>query len=181
MSAAPLCPLCSEILPCDCAAPTTPDGRALRSAFGRFATGVTVVTAISPAGEPVGITVNSFSSVSLDPPLVLWSLGNAAGDFDAFWRADFYCINVLAAAQVDISNRFACRGENRFADLDWRPGLGGAPVLAGCSANFEVSNTLQHEGGDHYIFVGRVERFTADGLREPLLFCDGRYQRLVRD
>ncbi|MGE5386182.1 MAG: flavin reductase family protein [Betaproteobacteria bacterium] len=181
MSAAPLCPACSEILPCDCPEPATPDGRALRNAFGRFATGVTVVTAISASGEPVGITVNSFSSVSLDPPLVLWSLGQAAGDFDTFWRADFYCINVLSADQVEISNRFACRDDDRFAGLVWRPGLGGVPVLDGCCASFEVRNTLQHEGGDHYIFVGQVERFSADGVREPLIFCDGRYQRLACD
>jgi flavin reductase (DIM6/NTAB) family NADH-FMN oxidoreductase RutF len=178
MSETPLCPLCSEILPCDCPPPTTPDGRALRSAFGRFATGVTVVTALSPAGAPVGITVNSFASVSLDPPMLLWSLGQVAGDFDAFWRADFYCVNVLSAAQEDISNRFACRGDDRFAGLEWRPGLGGAPVLAGCCANFEVRNTLQHKGGDHYIFVGRIERFTADPNHAPLLFCDGSYRRL---
>ena len=166
----------------DCTTPPAElDSRALRDTLGRFATGVTVVTALDPDGHPIGLTVNSFAAVSLEPPLVLWSLANGSHNFAAFQRASHHCINVLAADQVDISNRFATWPADRFAGLRWQPGCGGAPVIDGCCAWFEVKNATQHAGGDHLIFVGQVERFRQLSDAAPLLFHGGRYRFLAED
>lgn len=156
-----------------------PDSRALRNALGRFATGIAVVTAIDPDGHPVGLTVNSFSAVSLNPPLVLWCLGNGSNNLEAFRRASHYAINILAAGQQDLSNRFATWPTDRFAGQPWQPGLGGAPVFPGCCATFEVANESEHAGGDHTIFVGRVERYAETADLEPLLFYGGGYRWLA--
>ena len=160
--------------------PTLPEdaGRPLRTALGRFATGVTVVTAIDPDGHPIGLTVNSFAAVSLTPPLVLWSLHNDSHNFPAFKAVRHYCVNVLAVDQEDISNRFATWPIDRFANLAWQPGLGGAPVLAGCCAWFEVANQSQVPAGDHHTFFGLIERYTTDLERLPLIFHGGKYARL---
>lgn len=158
--------------------PAEPD-RALRTALGRFATGVTVVTAIDTDGHPIGLTVNSFAAVSLEPPLVLWSLHNSSHNFAAFKRVEHYCINVLAADQQAISNRFATWPVDRFANLPWQPGLGGAPVLEGCCAWFEVANHSQIPAGDHHTFFGQIERFRADTAKAPLVFFGGQYQVLT--
>ena len=174
------CPAASAAAAGDCAAPSGDvDSRALRDTLGRFATGVAVVTAIDPDGHPIGLTVNSFAAVSLEPPLVLWSLANGSHNFAAFQRASHHCINILAADQVDLSNRFATWPTDRFAGLHWQPGCGGAPVIAGCSAWFEVANETRHVGGDHLIFVGRVERFRQGDATAPLLFHGGRYRFLA--
>ena len=157
------------------------DNRALRNALGRFATGVAVVTAIDPDGHPVGLTVNSFSAVSLKPPLVLWCLDNTSHNLAAFRRAGHHAINVLAAGQLDLSNRFATWPVDRFAGLHWHPGFGGAPLLPGCCASFEVANEDAHPGGDHTIFVGRVERFGEAPAMAPLLFHAGQYRALIED
>ncbi len=155
------------------------DCRAFRDALGSFATGVAVVTAQGPDGQPIGLTVNSFSAVSLQPPLVLWSLAMATNTLEAFRRASHYGVNVLAANQEDISNRFATWPTDRFAGLPWRAGLGGAPILEGVCAHFEVRNDHQYPGGDHLIFVGEVQRFAQDAAAVPLLFHRGRYRVLV--
>jgi len=155
------------------------DGRALRDALGAFATGVAVVTAIDPDGRPIGLTVNSFAAVSLSPPLVLWSLAGGSQNFEAFRRASHHCINILAADQMDLSNRFATWPTDRFAGLHWHAGCGGAPLLDGCCAWFEVRNDTQHAGGDHLIFVAQVERFRQVAAVEPLLFHGGRYRFLA--
>lgn len=157
-----------------------PDDRTLRTALGCFATGVTVVTAIAPNGKPIGLTVNSFASVSLDPPLILWSLAHIASDFEAFRQASYYCVNILSEAQTDISNRFASKVDDRFAGIDWQPGLAGSPVLANCVASLQVLNEVQYPGGDHLIFVGRVEQFAYNSDIDPLLFQGGRYGTLRR-
>lgn len=157
------------------------DSRALRNAFGRFATGVTIVTALDQEGQPVGLTVNSFSAVSLQPPLVLWCLDNASHNLEAFRHASHHAINVLAAGQVDLSNRFATWPVDRFVGLPWQPGAGGAPLFPGCSASFEVVNEASYPGGDHTIFVGRVEKFSEAGDLAPLLFHVGRYRALSED
>ena len=157
------------------------DSRALRNAFGRFATGVTVLTTIDPDGLPVGLTVNSFSAVSLTPPLVLWCLDNASHNLEAFRRASHHAINVLTAEQVDISNRFATWPVDRFAGLSWAAGAGGAPLLPDCCARFEVANEAAYPGGDHTIFVGRVVRFEEDSAKTPLLFHAGRYRLPAED
>ena len=155
------------------------DNRALRNALGRFATGIAVVTAIDPDGHPIGLTVNSFSAVSLNPPLVLWCLDNGSHNLEAFRRASHHAITILAADQQDLSNRFATWPTDRFAGLPWQPGLGGAPLLPGACASFEVANETAHLAGDHTIFIGRVERFTEAPDRAPLLYFGGGYRHLA--
>ncbi|MDD5250918.1 MAG: flavin reductase family protein [Rhodocyclaceae bacterium] len=146
----------------------------LRVALGQYATGVAIVTTVDADGRPMGLTVNSFASVSLDPPLVLWSLGRGSACVPSFKACSHFVVNVLAADQVELSNRFAAAALDKFAHLQWQPGLGGAPLLPGCCARFECSSEARHAGGDHLIFVGRVERFDREE-RPPLVFHGGRY------
>lgn len=155
------------------------DSRALRNALGRYATGVTIVTAIDPDGHPIGLTVNSFAAVSLEPALVLWCLDNKSHNLAAFCKASHHAINVLAVDQQDLSNRFATWPTDRFAGLPWHGGAGGAPLFAGCCASFEVANVTQHASGDHTIFIGSVERFSETPDLAPLLFHAGRYRELA--
>ena len=152
--------------------------QALRAALGRFATGVTIITCLDGRGEAVGLTANSFASLSLDPPLVLWSLRKASASRPAFEAARHFAINVLAETQVDLSRRFASAAvPDKFAEGAWAPGLGGVPVLAGCAAVFECQAEACHDIGDHLLFIGRVHRL-ADVAVPPLLFQGGHY-RLV--
>jgi flavin reductase (DIM6/NTAB) family NADH-FMN oxidoreductase RutF len=151
------------------------DAQQFRAALGMFATGVTVVTVRSADGELVGLTANSFNSVSLDPPLVLWSLAQRAGSMPVFTRGSHYAINILAADQKELAQRFAMRDIDRFAGVAWREGAGGAPVLDGAVAVFECANRSRYEEGDHVIFVGEVERCTARPGAQPLIFHGGRY------
>jgi flavin reductase (DIM6/NTAB) family NADH-FMN oxidoreductase RutF len=151
---------------------STPD---FRAALGMFATGVTIVTARRPDGSLVGLTANSFNSVSLDPPLVLWSLSRNAGSMPVFERGSHYAINILAAEQHVLAERFASKTADRFADVPFREGAGGAPVLEGAAAVFECFNRSQYEEGDHVIFVGEVERCTWRPGLPPLIFHGGRY------
>ena len=146
-----------------------------RAALGMFATGVTIVTARAADGTPVGLTANSFNSVSLDPPLVLWSLARSAGSMPAFERGSHYAINILAADQHALAERFASHSFDRFADLAFRTGAGGAPVLDGAAAVFECFNRSRYEEGDHVIFVGEVERCEWRAGAQPLIFHGGRY------
>ncbi|HEX8963769.1 MAG TPA: flavin reductase family protein [Rhodocyclaceae bacterium] len=150
------------------------DPIALRNALGQYATGVAVVTTLDAAGRPAGLTVNSFASVSLDPPLVLWSLALTSACLPAFEACSHFAVNVLTAEQAALSNRFASVGIDRFDGVAWTPGLGGVPVLDGAGAVFECCSEARHAGGDHTIFIGRVERF-AHGEAAPLLFHAGRY------
>ncbi|WP_395142586.1 flavin reductase family protein [Schlegelella aquatica] len=146
-----------------------------RQALGMFATGVTVVTARDADGRLIGLTANSFNSVSLEPPLVLWSLALRAGSMPVFARGSHYAINILAADQVELAERFASKNVDRFAGVAWRPGLAGAPVLEGAAAVFECFNRSQYEEGDHVIFVGEVEHCTRREGASPLIFHGGRY------
>ena len=146
-----------------------------RSALGMFATGVTIVTARGADGAPVGLTANSFNSVSLEPPLVLWSLARSAGSMPAFERGSHYAVNILAADQHALAERFASKSVDRFADVMFREGAGGAPVLEGAAAVFECFNRSRYEEGDHVIFVGEVERCTFNAGATPLIFHGGRY------
>jgi flavin reductase (DIM6/NTAB) family NADH-FMN oxidoreductase RutF len=157
------------------------DSRALRNALGRFATGVAIVTAIDSEGHPIGLTVNSFSAVSLEPALVLWCLDNASHNLAAFRQASHHVINILSAEQMDLSNRFATWPIDRFVGLNWHAGLGGAPVFPDCCATFEVANTTQQVAGDHTIFIGQVERFTETANLAPLLFHAGQYAKIAKD
>jgi flavin reductase (DIM6/NTAB) family NADH-FMN oxidoreductase RutF len=165
------------------AAPATADAlpviepRALRGVLGRFATGVTIVTCLDAAGTPIGLTANSFNALSLDPPLILWSLRQASPSLPAFREARHFVINILAESQVELSRRFASPVTDKFAEGLWNPGLGGAPVLAGAAAVLECERSVQHEAGDHVLFIGRVLRL-ADLATPPLLFHGGHYHML---
>lgn len=145
-----------------------------RRALAQFATGVTVVTTRDGHGHPVGLTVNSFNSVSLDPPLVLWSLALKSGSLAAFDACTHYAVNVLAGNQLEVARRFAIRGANRFGTDDWHEGPHGVPLLDGCVATLVARNRSRHSEGDHVILVGEVVQFAAPG-GEPLVFHDGRY------
>jgi flavin reductase (DIM6/NTAB) family NADH-FMN oxidoreductase RutF len=146
-----------------------------RSALGMFATGVTVVTGRDVNGVRIGLTANSFNSVSLTPPLVLWSLARVAGSMPAFSRGSHYAINILAAEQRDLAERFASKAPDRFAGLALREGIGGAPIIEGAAAVFECFNRSRYEEGDHVIFVGEVERCQRREGAQPLIFHGGRY------
>lgn len=150
------------------------DGKALRNAFGRFATGVTIITARDAAGRPLGMTANSFTSLSLDPPLVLWSLARTSSNLEAYRQAPNFAINVLSLEQEALCHRFASRVEgDRFEGMALAPGLLDAPLLQGALAHFECRKWAEYEVGDHIAFVGQVERFdTTPG--DPLLFNAGR-------
>ncbi len=152
----------------------TVKGVEFRNALGHFATGVTVVTTLDGRGEPVGITANSFNSVSVDPPMVLWSIARESGKRSVFESSDNFVVNVLSDGQVDISRRFARSGKSRFTNIDWQPGLAGLPLLPDCAARFECRKVYQYDGGDHIIIVGEVEQFDETG-REALVFHRGRY------
>lgn len=152
------------------------DTRRLRSALGRFATGVTIITTRSPEGKAEGLTVNSFGSLSLDPPMVLWSLRRGAPCQPSFARSGYFAVNVLAEEQGHLSRHFATPAPNKFADVEHSSGFGGCPILPGNLAQFECRTDQQIEAGDHVIFIGRVERFHfRDG--DPLIFSAGRYCR----
>ena len=140
-----------------------------------FATGVTIVTARTATGELVGLTANSFNSVSLNPPLVLWSLAQAAGSMVALSTGSHYAINILAADQIALAERFASKGEDRWKDVVFSEGAGGAPLLSGAAATFECFNRSRYEEGDHVIFVGEVERCSHRAGAAPLLFHGGRF------
>jgi flavin reductase (DIM6/NTAB) family NADH-FMN oxidoreductase RutF len=140
-----------------------------------FATGVTIVTARAANGKLIGLTANSFNSVSLQPPLVLWSLSRAAGSLAAFSTGSHYAINILAADQQDLATRFAARGVDRWSGVAFEAGVGGAPLLAGAVATFECFNRSRYIEGDHVIFVGEVERCTHRAGASPLLFHGGKF------
>jgi len=153
--------------------------RAYRDALGQFATGVTVVTAMTSDG-PIGMTANSFASVSLDPPLVLWSPAKSSRRYGAFGAAQRYAIHVLCADQRDMAQSFAASGRDGFARFPWQEGESGAPLLDNCLARFECRAEARHDAGDHVIIIGRVERAL---LREgpPLLYVRGVYGGLSLD
>lgn len=152
----------------------------LRNALGSFATGVTVITTLGSNGQKVGMTANSFNSVSLDPALVLWSIGRDTNCFEDFIAADAFAIHVLANDQMDISNRFAKTGADRFAGLETSEGLSGVPLLTHYSSCFQCNIEHQYDGGDHVILVGRVLEFTDRSLK-PLVFHRGGYGEIHAD
>ena len=156
------------------------DQREFRDSLGEFVTGITVVTAKDANGNPVGATANSFSSVSLDPPLVLWNIAKTANSFDAFNQAEYFAIHILHSGQEDISRRFATRDADKFAGLEWSENAGGAPLLADYDVRFECTTEHLYDGGDHLIIVGRVHEMD-NKAREPLGFYKGKYARIVTD
>ena len=146
-----------------------------RAALAMFATGVTIVTALDADSRPVGLTANSFNSVSIEPPLVLWSLSLQAGTLPAFERGSHYAVHILASDQHALAERFARKEIDRFEGVAYRPGKHGVPILDGAAAVFECFNRSRYEEGDHVIFVGEVERCAKQDDAHPLIFHGGRY------
>ena len=154
------------------------DARTFRDALGCFATGVTVVTAFCPDGTPIGLTANSFTSVSLAPPLLLVCIANNAGSAPFLREAERFAVNVLQIGQQPTSNRFAGKGEDRFAATPWEVGEFGTPVLTGSLSSFECVRDAVHDGGDHFLLVGRVVKAIFEPRRDPLLYFRGKYRKL---
>ncbi|MGV2291853.1 flavin reductase family protein [Trinickia sp. YCB016] len=163
------------------ASPPNFDIHAFKTALGQFATGVTVITTRAPSGQLIGITASSFNSVSLDPPLVLWSLATKSASMPVFQSNSHYVVNVLAASQLDLCRRFATVKGDRFAGVSHAAGNTGMPVLEGALAWFECHNRSRYQEGDHVIFVGEVERCgvhdNAADLK-PLVFQGGEFHGL---
>lgn len=154
------------------------DSREFRNALGNFTTGVCVVTANPPGFEPFGMTVNSFASVSLDPPLVLWSLQNDSECYPAFRAADKFAINILAEDQQELSSQYAKKSSHDLQAEHFRIGRSGVPVMRGVITSFECEVWARYPGGDHVILVGKVTEMQVNANVKPLLFSAGKYQRL---
>jgi flavin reductase (DIM6/NTAB) family NADH-FMN oxidoreductase RutF len=157
------------------------DARTLRDALGCFATGVTVVTCLGAEGEPAGLTVNSFTSVSLDPPLLLVCLAKKAASAAALIAASHFAVNVLQTGQQPASIRFSTRDEDRFGATPWECGEAGAPILAESLGVFECERHAVHDGGDHHMLIGQVVKASFDASLDPLLYFRGKYRRLHFD
>ena len=155
------------------------DPRAFRGALGAFTTGVTIVTAAAPDGSRAGVTANSFNSVSLNPPMVLWSLAKTSRSLAIFERAAYWAVHILAAHQDVLSNHFAKSGADKFAGLDTETGLGGVPLLTDYAVRLQCKTAFMYEGGDHVIFVGEVLRFDHRDVA-PLVFHGGKYALAAR-
>ncbi|WP_417270733.1 MULTISPECIES: p-hydroxyphenylacetate 3-hydroxylase reductase component [Alphaproteobacteria] len=161
----------------DPVAETKVDPLAFRRALGNFATGVTIITACGPDGEKVGVTANSFNSLSMDPPLILWSSMKEAKSNTIFESASHFAVNILASEQIDLSNHFARQQVDKFAGVPWEAGIGGAPLFSGCSGRFQCEAYDKLDGGDHWIFIGKVVAFDDFG-RAPLCFHQGSYSMI---
>lgn len=155
------------------------DPQAFRTALGTFTTGVTIITSRGEDGEAVGITANSFNSVSLNPPMVLWSLAKRARSLPIFTQAKHWNVHVLSTEQEELSGRFARQGEDKFAGIELDNGISNAPLLQDCTARFQCRTAFQYEGGDHVIFVGEVLAFD-HSERAPLAFQSGQYALATR-
>jgi flavin reductase (DIM6/NTAB) family NADH-FMN oxidoreductase RutF len=156
------------------------DPRDFRNALGTYATGVTIITAAAADGKPFGLTCNSFTSVSLNPPLVLWTLVLYSSSLSVFQNASHFAVNVLGASQQALADKFAKSSDNKFNGVDWTAGLGNAPLLVESVANFQCRAVNRYYGGDHVIFLGAVEAYSYN-RKEPLLFARGGYGRFVAD
>jgi len=156
---------------------TSFDSARFRSACGTYPTGVAIVTTRSAAGRPVGLTINSFSSLSLDPPLILWNVATSSTSHDAFATAEHFAVHVLHAGQEELSRRFASRDPDRFAGIALDEGIGGIPVLADFQARLQCTRQTRLDGGDHSILIGQVAHIDLLDY-EPLIFFRGRYRAL---
>jgi len=156
------------------------DPREFRNALGTYATGVTIITAAAADGKPYGLTCNSFTSVSLNPPLVLFSLVLYSTSMNVFQNASHFAVNVLGASQQALANKFAKSSDDKFTGVDWKPGLGNAPLLVESVASFQCRAVNRYYGGDHVIFLGAVEAYSYN-RKEPLLFARGGYGRFIAD
>ena len=156
------------------------DPREFRDTVGCFATGITIITTIAPDGAPIGLTANSFTSLSLDPPMVLFCLDRKVASFDSFETGAHFAVNVLSDGQMDTSNRFAKSGPDKWDGFEFDNWDTGCPILHDCLANMECSVASIHEGGDHVIVIGEVTRMMhVDGEASPLLYYRGRYANLA--
>jgi flavin reductase (DIM6/NTAB) family NADH-FMN oxidoreductase RutF len=155
------------------------DSREFRNALGTFATGVCVVTASPEGWHPFGLTVNSFASVSLDPPLVLWSLQNDSEMYPAFEEAHRFAINILRSDQQSLSQQYSRKGDHLLSPEHFEIGASGAPVMPDTLVSFECQLESRYPGGDHVILVGRVLEYVRRNNGEPLVFCSGAYRELV--
>ncbi len=155
------------------------DASQFRSALGQFPTGVAVITAQDSEDRRIGITMSSFNAVSIDPPLVLFSLDRRALSLEAMQNADHYAVNVLSREQQEISNKFARALEDKWENVTIETKVTGAPLLSGALAHFECKPYAQYDGGDHVIFVGEVVSFTSSDHSTPLVFCRGRYSDIA--
>jgi flavin reductase (DIM6/NTAB) family NADH-FMN oxidoreductase RutF len=160
---------------------TGSDPRTLRDALGCFATGVTVVTCLDGDGHPIGLTANSFTALSLDPPLLLVCVAKASASAVPLTRAATFAVNVLQTCQQPASITFSTRGEDRFGQTDWSIGEHGAPVLLDSLSVFECRRNAVHDGGDHHILVGEVVKASFEPGLDPLLYFRGSYRRLHFD
>lgn len=154
------------------------DAQVFRSAMGCFAAGVTVVTTVGRDGAPYGLTATAFTSVSMNPPLALVCIGKESGSYSHFAGCSAFAVNFLSVDQVPVSQRFASSGGEKFAELDWRPGRLRVPLLGGTIGYAECELVATHDGGDHTIFIGRIEAAEANG-GDPLTYFRGAYRRLA--
>jgi 3-hydroxy-9,10-secoandrosta-1,3,5(10)-triene-9,17-dione monooxygenase reductase component len=154
-----------------------PDEASYRTVLGHFATGVTIITAMDD-GEPVGVSANSFTSVSLDPPLVLFCAGKASSTWPRIERVGKFTVNILNEHQEDVCREFATKGADRFSRIGWRPSANGQPILHDALAYIDCEMDAQHDGGDHVIVVGRVQELGVLSEEGPLLFYRGGYAKL---
>ena len=150
------------------------DTREFRTALSGFSTGVTIVTSISDDGEKVGMTASSFNSVSTEPPLILWSVTKSALSASVFRDAKYFSVHVLASDQIDLSNKFAQRGADKFAFVDHSQDSNGVPIISGSVSRFDCSSWAVHEGGDHWVIIGEVEGIAREN-KESLVFSEGSY------
>lgn len=153
----------------------------LRAALGQYATGVAVVTAIMTDGRPVGMTINSFSSLSLDPPLILWCLRRNASRAAAFMSAKDFAINILASGQAHLARHFAAHDSRSFMSVHWLQGYHDLPLLHGIAAAFICHRVQVVDGGDHWILIGHIDKYNVAAERSPLIFHGGRYYALTSD
>ena len=156
----------------------TPHSDVFRKAFGRFATGVTIVTAVAPDGRNAGMTASSFNSVSLDPPMVLWSAGTQAGEYNVFASCKKFAVHVLCEEQAELSNRFATPGIEKFEGVDWSLSSNNLPVIAGCPLCLQCETVAGHEVSDHTVLIGRVIDVDLNTEVPPLLYYGSAYHRL---
>jgi flavin reductase (DIM6/NTAB) family NADH-FMN oxidoreductase RutF/DNA-binding MarR family transcriptional regulator len=154
------------------------DSRAYRRALGNFATGVTIAAATAPDGTRAGVTANSFNSVSLEPPLILWSIDKRSSSLAVFQQASHFAVNILAADQIDLSNQFARPRDDKFEGVAFETGIGGTPLFPDCAARFQCELHQQVDGGDHVILIGKVLAFDDLG-RSPLLYHQGAYSMVL--
>lgn len=158
----------------------TVDQREFRDTVGCFATGITVITTVDEDNNPVGLTANSFTSLSLDPPMVLFCIDRNVASFDAFHANRHFAVNILSADQQEVSKRFAKSGPEKWSGVEFETWSSGCPILTDCIANLECEIDSVYEGGDHVILVGVVRQMAChDGELEPLLYFRGRYASLV--